>query len=124
MAKPQQKQCRVCPTCPVDCCSCYLQKMAQVAEVLPYRLPFGHFGDQSLNSTDPIEMFINCSDVQIQKIVLTASGPLSLGLGNTRDRARQQLTPLPITILLKPHESLFVYTQTPPVAFNSLVEIY
>ena len=113
-----------CTKCPPDRCICHLGKMANVAQVLPYRTPFGVYKTITVTAmTSPIEFFPNCIPTAIRKVVLTAVGPVSLGLGRDPTEAREKLVPLPVTLLLAPHEHLFIYTPT-PVSFNSLVEIY
>lgn len=98
--------------------------MAHVAQVLPYRTPFGVYKTITVPAMSfPSEFFKNINPTAIRKVVLTSSLPVSLGIGRDKVEAEQQLVPLPVTLLLAPNEHLFIYSPT-PVTFQSLVEIY
>lgn len=114
-----------CTKCPPDRCICHLSKMADVAQILPYRLPFGQYraGIRITTTLETAEFFPNCNPTAIRKVVLTSDTPVSLGIGLDPTEAAKRLVPLPQTLLLAPNDHLFLYSPT-PVSFNSLVEIY
>jgi hypothetical protein len=98
--------------------------MADVAQILPYRTPFGTYkAINTLQAGPPTEFFPNCLPTAIRKVVLTSITPVSIGIGLDPTDAEQRVVPLPVTLLLAPDDHLFLYSPT-PVSFQSLVEIY
>lgn len=119
-------RCKIrCPSCKNDLCSCYLEKMALVAQVVPYRFPFGKLSSASVAPNDQayVSKAKEGDECSIRFVTLSSeTTPLSIGISNTAGRVDRRTYLLPVRLLLNPREDLIIWNPTPGIITVDIFE--